>query len=448
MSLVQTENLLLFFSYARQDRGLRDKLEEHLSNLKYRGLISTWHIREIGAGEDWQQQVDIHLESAHIILLLISSSFMASQYCYSMEMTRAIERHQQGKARVIPVLLRPVLFTGAPFAMLKMLPSNEKPVVNWRNRDSAFVDIALGIERVVREEATKSTVIGQLPQPQGQVGQPSQTAWPVIDQASPYGAPSQQPIPPTSYGSQPYGETPLPPYPYQPPPPVKRQGSRAGLIVGVVLLVLVIVFAGIFFVVRSPSSYPVPTFSGVLAIALILLAVTLVAIFIIIAWRRIIQARRRVKVIEEAEQQRRKEAHRREQEEAEQGRREEARGLKQEEDYYEQALQAYDRAPHLDPLARRGMGNALAALGRYDEALQSLQLSVVLDPRPATYARMGDIYLVLRRYNDAVTAYERAIALDPQFALAYASLGDALEQLGRTQDAEQARERAQQLEHL
>src|SRR5713101_304230 len=159
MSLVQTEKLLLFFSYARQDKGLRDKLEEHLSNLKYRGLISTWHIREIGAGEDWQQQVDIHLESAHIILLLISSSFMASQYCYSMEMTRAMERHQQGKARVIPVLLRPVLFSGAPFAMLKMLPTNGKPVANWRNRDSAFVDIALGIERVVREEAAKGGIV-------------------------------------------------------------------------------------------------------------------------------------------------------------------------------------------------------------------------------------------------------------------------------------------------
>src|SRR5215467_1836702 len=201
MSLVQTEKLLLFFSYAWQDRGLRDKLEEHLSNLKYRGLFSTWHIREIGAGEDLQQQVDIHLESAHIILLLISSSFMASQYCYSTEMTRAMERHQQGKARVIPVLLRPVLFTGAPFAMLKMLPTNGKPVVSWRNRDSAFVDIALGIERVVREEATKSAQVG-LPA-SGTEGQPQ-----------PPPPPPTISVPPTSYGTpyqqQGYGYPPSP----------------------------------------------------------------------------------------------------------------------------------------------------------------------------------------------------------------------------------------------
>ena len=423
MSLVQTEKLLLFFSYARQDRGLRDKLEEHLSSLKYRELISTWHIREIGAGEDWQQQVDIHLESAHIILLLISSSFMASQYCDSMEMTRAMERHQQGKARVIPVLLRHVLFTGAPFAMLKMLPSNGKPVANWRSRDSAFVDIALGIERVVREEAAKSTVIGQPSQPSGQVasvwggqlGQPQQPAGSVVHNQE------EQHV---STGKKEEQEN------IEAQPPRGRSVASLGLAL-VSLLVLGIAFAGAFFVLRSPSSSPVPTFPGVLAIALALLAVTLIAILLIILWRSI-QARRRVKVIEEAEQQRREETRRR----------------TQEEDYYEQALQAYDRAPHLDPLARRGKGNALAALGRYDEALQSLQLSAVLDPRPATYARIGDVYLALRRYSDAVTAYEQAIALDPQFAPAYASLGDALEQLGRTQDAEQVREQAKQLEHL
>ena len=178
-----------------------------------------------------------------------------------------------------------------------------------------------------------------------------------------------------------------------------------------------------------------------------LLAVTLVAIFLIILWRRSIQARRRVKVIEEAERQRQEEARRREQEEAEQQRREETREREQEEDYYEQALRAYDRAPHLDPLARRGKGNALAALGRYDEALQSLQLSAWVMSTPATYARMGDVYLALKRYGDAAAAYEQAIALDPQLAPAYASLGDALEQLGRTRDAEQAREQAKQLEY-
>src|SRR6266702_5281054 len=66
-------------------------------------------------------------------------------------MKRALERHEQGKADVIPVLLRPVLYTDAPFAKLQMLPANRKPITRWRDRDSAFFDIACGIERAAQK---------------------------------------------------------------------------------------------------------------------------------------------------------------------------------------------------------------------------------------------------------------------------------------------------------
>ncbi len=157
----------------------------------------------------------------------ISSSFMASQYCYSMEMTRAMERHRQGEVRVIPILLRPVLFTGAPFAMLKMLPTNGKPVVSWRNRDSAFVDIALGIEHVAREEATKSTASGQLalPSQPGGALQP-----PITTGAQQAGWPPQ------------YQLTPVP------SPPRRRKGVLVSLTFGgLSLLLLGIVVAGTLF---------------------------------------------------------------------------------------------------------------------------------------------------------------------------------------------------------
>src|SRR6266702_8943890 len=63
----------VFFSYAHRNKGFRDRLEEHLSNLKYRGLITTWYDREISAGEEWAQQIDLSLNKAHVILLLISA---------------------------------------------------------------------------------------------------------------------------------------------------------------------------------------------------------------------------------------------------------------------------------------------------------------------------------------------------------------------------------------
>ncbi len=109
------QDLSLLISYARRDQRLRDQLENHLSNLKYRGLITNWTAKDIAADEE---MVDLHTTDAHIILLLISASFLASPYCYGQEMQQVIQHHKQGKINIIPILLRPVLFKDAPFAPL------------------------------------------------------------------------------------------------------------------------------------------------------------------------------------------------------------------------------------------------------------------------------------------------------------------------------------------
>src|SRR5205085_720310 len=98
----------VFYCYTRQDKELRDELENHLCVLKRSGNIITWHDREIQAGVEWEKEIEARLESAHLILLLVSASFIASEYCWGEEMRRALERHLTGKAHVIPILLRPV----------------------------------------------------------------------------------------------------------------------------------------------------------------------------------------------------------------------------------------------------------------------------------------------------------------------------------------------------
>jgi len=139
----------LFYSYSHKDEELRKELEEHLSLLRKQGVISGWHDRMIGAGEEWKGQLDKNLEEAQIILLLISPSFLASDYCYDIETKRALERHDKGEATVIPVLLRPVDWVGAPFFRLQGLPIDLRPVTTWTNRDEAFMNIAHGIRKAI-----------------------------------------------------------------------------------------------------------------------------------------------------------------------------------------------------------------------------------------------------------------------------------------------------------
>jgi len=154
----------VFYSYAHEDEGLVKELRKHLSILKRQSVIREWYDREITAGTDWKGQLDQHLNSSGVILLLVSADFLASDYCYDVEMTRALERHDQGEARVIPVLLRMVDgWQLAPFGKLQSLPTDGKPVTSWNDRDEAFADVARGIRRAVSELA---------------VFQPKSSSWP------------------------------------------------------------------------------------------------------------------------------------------------------------------------------------------------------------------------------------------------------------------------------
>ena len=155
MSEASEQAIEVFFSYAHEDENLRDELAKHLSILKRERVIMAWHDREISAGTEWAGHIDEHLNTAQIILLLISADFLASDYCYDIELTRAMERHAAGDARVIPVILREVDWRGAPFGRLQALPKNALPVTNWENRDQAFADVARGIRKAVKELTSK-----------------------------------------------------------------------------------------------------------------------------------------------------------------------------------------------------------------------------------------------------------------------------------------------------
>ncbi len=151
MSTETKKEIKLFYCYARKDKALRDELETHLSPLKRQYPLTNWSDREISPGEDWEQAIDRHLSTAHLILLLISPDFMASNYCYGKEMQRALERHEAGTCRVIPILLRPVYWEEAPFGKLQMLPTDAKPITRWQDHDDAFEDVVKGISKAVKE---------------------------------------------------------------------------------------------------------------------------------------------------------------------------------------------------------------------------------------------------------------------------------------------------------
>jgi hypothetical protein len=143
----------IFYSYSHRDEKLRDKLHTHLAVLERGRLISEWHDRKITAGDEWKGRIDERLKSAAIILLLVSPDFVASDYCYDVELRHALKRHRRGDARVIPIILRPCEWKFTPFAALQSLPTDGRPITTWTNRDKAFLEIANGIRKAVLDLA-------------------------------------------------------------------------------------------------------------------------------------------------------------------------------------------------------------------------------------------------------------------------------------------------------
>jgi len=147
----------LFFSYSHCDEALRDELEKHLASLKQQGVIATWHDRKIVAGKRFNPEISENLETADIILLLVSHSFLASNSC-KKEMFRAKEKYDNGEAHVIPVILRPCDWhdmpcdqRGTPLRELLAVPQDGKSVTSHPDQNAAFLEVVQEIKKAVQK---------------------------------------------------------------------------------------------------------------------------------------------------------------------------------------------------------------------------------------------------------------------------------------------------------
>ena len=144
--------LKVFCCYAREDESWLRELKIHLEPLQRTGLITLRSDIDISAGANWKNEIHQHLNTAQIILLLISPDFMASDYCYSIEMKEALIRHKSGKAQVIPIILRPTAhWQEPPLGDLQALPRNTQPITRWEDKDEAFLNVTEGIRSAARE---------------------------------------------------------------------------------------------------------------------------------------------------------------------------------------------------------------------------------------------------------------------------------------------------------
>jgi tetratricopeptide (TPR) repeat protein len=383
---VRAVNIL--YSYAPEDAELRDKLEKHLATMKRGNLIVEWHNRDIQAGAEWEQEIDKHFKAAQIILLLISSDFIASDSRYNIELTRAMERHDSGDCRVIPISLRSVYIKDAPFSKLSMLPKNGRPINTWHDEDEAFANVAESIREVVERflSPTKEQLLedGLAHHKDGRYENALKTFERAI-RLDPNYARAYRSKGDVLYDRERYEEALLT---YEQAIRLDPNHARIHRNRGDILLHL-------------------KRYDKALA-----------------AYDQAIQLEPRAA-------------------QNYYGKGEVLYSTKR----YEEALAAYNVATQLDPgfaSAYTNKGMAFARLNRFREAISACDEAIRFDPNCATpYNNKGRALYHLGRYLESLAVFEEAIRLDPNFSGAYNNMADTLERLGRMEEAKAARAQAQ-----
>ena len=137
----------VFYSHSTRDEELLRELKEHMSVMEQRKIIKGWDDGMISPGTAWKDEIDVNLENADLILLLVSASFNASLNCQA-EVLRALERQKKEGCLVVPIIVRPAHWSETPYAHLQALPTGKVPVTKWGDKDDAFVDIVEGLYRL------------------------------------------------------------------------------------------------------------------------------------------------------------------------------------------------------------------------------------------------------------------------------------------------------------
>lgn len=148
----------VFISYAHDDAQHLEELLKHLALLRRAKKIRAWTDREITAGDAWRGEIDAALENAGLVLMLVSPDFVASDFCWDVELRRALERRAANATRVVPIIVRPADWRDSPLGKLQALPTGARPITKWPDSDEAWLDVVQGLRRLIDKIAAEETL--------------------------------------------------------------------------------------------------------------------------------------------------------------------------------------------------------------------------------------------------------------------------------------------------
>lgn len=153
---MKTGPVKIFISYAHEDKAYCTKLANHLRPLVRKGDIEVWTDGEIELGNEWDDEIKNALAESEIVLFLISSDFVNSEYIDGVELKKAMERYQKKDLIIIPVIIRFCDFSSLKLSRFQAAPAGGKPISKWDDHDEAYVNVVMGLKKVIKRLRPKA----------------------------------------------------------------------------------------------------------------------------------------------------------------------------------------------------------------------------------------------------------------------------------------------------
>lgn len=129
-------------SYSHDDVYWLGRVHKQLKAHAKAGSV-VWTDRQIKTGEPWFEQVESNLERSVAAVLLVSASFLASDFIAKHEIPRLRRRHKKKRLRIYPLIVKDCSWQSHTWLEeMQVRPRNGKPLRGSRFADQELKDLA------------------------------------------------------------------------------------------------------------------------------------------------------------------------------------------------------------------------------------------------------------------------------------------------------------------
>lgn len=134
-------------SYSHDDEDWKEFVARHLNVAAMQGRLRLWEDRQIGAGDDWERDIESEFGQAAVAILLVSSFSLTSDFILRREVAMMLRRRETEGLKVIPIVVGDCAWKAVGWLQkMNLRPKDGKALESFSEAERNSVMAAITLE--------------------------------------------------------------------------------------------------------------------------------------------------------------------------------------------------------------------------------------------------------------------------------------------------------------